>query len=48
MHCDIVSINETHLINTDELNLNELDYKWIGFNRINNMLKVLIPISNLT
>lgn len=31
--CDIVSINETHLLNKDNLDLD--GYQWIGLNRSN-------------
>lgn len=31
--CDIVSINETHLIDQSDINLSHYDYKWIAFNR---------------
>ena len=31
MDCDLVSINETHLLNKDNKNLT--GYRWIGLNR---------------
>lgn len=35
LNCDIISLNETHLLDENELNLSDHGYKWIGFNRSN-------------
>lgn len=48
LHCDIISINETHLLNTDEINLNEFGYRWIRAQTVNRLtskpLKVQVEL----